>query len=79
MTGPVRRRDTRAHPVTPQERRWAAKSPAYTEGQRVYAYVDNEPGTIVGPDPDFPGKWFVMLDQGHRESIQWDNLATEPE
>ena len=57
------------------EATWAKGSPKYVKGQRVLAYADDVPCTVIGPDPEQPGYWFVTEDaSGRRLSVAWDNL-----
>lgn len=67
--------------MTPFEKRWAERSPTFTAGQQVYAYIDNTPCKIVGPDLANPGYWLVLADGGTGKnlSIAWENLLTTPE
>ena len=68
------------------EKKWAAQSPVFTAGQQVYAYADNVPCKIVEPDPNYPGYWRVLVEDGADiiaagkvVSLAWDNLALKPE
>ena len=46
----------------------------YNVGQRVLVYSDDEPGVFKGPDDDYPGHGYVLLDSGKKESIHFDQL-----
>lgn len=62
----------------PVEHEWAALSPEYKPGERIYAYINNVPGVIICRDERYLGYWIVKLDTSRKmTSVAWDNISNE--